>query len=78
MENHIRFVRKKHYWLSQDWLASSVGISREALRLIENGKSDPRVSVALAIADILCVSVTGILMSFFGKNLLHYVVLYYF
>lgn len=60
MDNHIRFIRKKTYWISQEMLASSVGISREALRLIENGTSDPRVSVALAIADFLCVSVESI------------------
>jgi putative transcriptional regulator len=43
--------------LSQDALARKVGVSRQTIVNIENGNSQPRVMLAIALAGILAVAV---------------------
>ncbi|WP_053364948.1 helix-turn-helix transcriptional regulator [Bacillus sp. FJAT-27245] len=42
--------------LSQEKLASMVGVTKETIRKIENGTSIPNVFLALALAKVLKVS----------------------
>ncbi|MCC3359720.1 helix-turn-helix transcriptional regulator [Bacillus sp. REN16] len=42
--------------LSQEKLASMVGVSKETIRKIENGTSIPNVFLAIALAGVLKVS----------------------
>ena len=50
MKNRIRVLRAAHRW-SQAELAQRVGVSRNSINSIENGRFDPSLPLAFAIAD---------------------------
>lgn len=52
MKNRIRELRGK-LGLSQAELGGRVGVSRQAINLVENGRHDPSLSLAFAIARVL-------------------------
>lgn len=51
MRNCLSDLRNKHGF-SQAELAGRVGVSRQAINLIENDKHDPSLSLAYAIARV--------------------------
>lgn len=50
VKNTIRVLRAERRW-SQAELAERVGVSRNSINSIENGRFDPSLSLAYAIAD---------------------------
>lgn len=50
MKNRIRVLRAERQW-SQAELATRVGVSRNSINSIENGRFEPSLSLAFAIAD---------------------------
>lgn len=50
MKNTIRVLRAERRW-SQAELAERVGVSRNSINSIENGRYDPSLTLAYAIAD---------------------------
>lgn len=48
----VRAARVARQW-SQERLAREVGVSRETIRQIEAGRTDPRMGTARALADAL-------------------------
>lgn len=61
MRNRIRVLRAERR-LSQADLADLVNVSRQSVNAIENGRHDPSVSLAFAIARALGVSVTEVFL----------------
>ncbi len=57
LSNKMRELRLKNGEMTQKALAESVGISRQTMNAIENGRHAPTVSVAIRIADVFRVSV---------------------
>jgi putative transcriptional regulator len=51
MKNRLRELRAEH-GLSQAELGGRVGVSRQAINLIENGRHDPSLSLAFALARV--------------------------
>jgi putative transcriptional regulator len=51
MKNRLRELRGER-GLSQAELGGRVGVSRQAINLVENGKHDPSLSLAFAIAGV--------------------------
>ena len=49
MDNRLRVLRAEHRW-SQAHLAELLGVSRQTVNAIENGKYDPSLPLAFAIA----------------------------
>lgn len=56
LENRLKEVRLKNN-LTQEALADSVEVTRQTIIAIEKGKFGPTVSLALALARVLGVSV---------------------
>ena len=52
MENRIKEIRKEKK-LGQAYLYENLGISRQALSAIENGKATPSLDLAMDIAYLL-------------------------
>jgi putative transcriptional regulator len=50
MKNRIKVLRAERGW-SQATLASMVGVSRNSIISIENGRFDPSLPLAFAIAE---------------------------
>lgn len=50
MKNNIRVLRAARRW-SQAELAGRVGVSRNSINSIENGRFDPSLPLAFAIAE---------------------------
>jgi putative transcriptional regulator len=50
MNNRIRVLRAERRW-SQAELAERVGVSRNSINSVENGKFDPSLPLAFRIAD---------------------------
>lgn len=50
MKNRIRVLRAERQWSQAD-LAGYVGVSRNSINSIENGKFDPSLPLAFRIAD---------------------------
>ncbi len=61
MKNRMRELRGER-GLSQAELGGRVGVSRQAINLVENGKHDPSLSLAFAIARVLELRVDEIFM----------------
>lgn len=51
MTNRIRVLRAERDW-TQAQLAEKVGVSRQAIIAIENGKYEPGLSLAMRIAHV--------------------------
>jgi putative transcriptional regulator len=50
MKNKIRLLRAEKKW-SQAQLGERIGVSRNSVNAIENGKHDPSLPLAFRIAD---------------------------
>jgi putative transcriptional regulator len=50
MKNRLRVLRAEKGW-SQAELADRVGVSRNSINAVENGKFDPSLPLAFRIAD---------------------------
>jgi putative transcriptional regulator len=50
MKNRIRVLRAEKDWSQAD-LAEKVGVSRNSINAVENGKFDPSLPLAFRIAD---------------------------
>jgi putative transcriptional regulator len=61
MKSRLRELRAEQ-GLSQAELGGRVGVSRQAINLVENGKHDPSLSLAFAIAKVFGVPVEAIFM----------------
>ena len=51
MRNRLRVLRAERNWSQAD-LASHLGVSRQTVNSIENGKYDPSLPLALAIGKL--------------------------
>jgi putative transcriptional regulator len=51
MENHVRRLREERGW-SQSRLAETLDVSRQTINSIENGRYDPSLPLAFAIAKL--------------------------
>jgi putative transcriptional regulator len=51
MENHVRRLREERGW-SQSRLAEALDVSRQTINSIENGRYDPSLPLAFAIAKL--------------------------
>ena len=56
MKNRIRVLRAEARW-SQAELAEKVGVSRNSINAVENGKFDPSLPLAFRIADAFDLAV---------------------
>lgn len=59
MDNKIRMLRAEHGW-SQAELAERVGVSRNSINSIENGRFDPSLPLAFDIADVFGLSIENV------------------
>jgi putative transcriptional regulator len=57
--NRLRVLRAEHHWTQAD-VAQRLGVSRQAINAVENGKYDPGVSMALGLARLFGVTVEQI------------------
>ncbi len=55
--NRLRVLRAEKKW-SQAKLAEAVGVSRQAINTIENGRHDPSITLAYRIARALHAEIT--------------------
>ena len=61
MKNRIKVLRAERGW-SQATLASMVGVSRNSIISIENGRFDPSLPLAFAIADAFDLTIQDIFL----------------
>ncbi|MFO7286206.1 MAG: helix-turn-helix transcriptional regulator [Gammaproteobacteria bacterium] len=61
MKNRIRALRAEQGW-SQAELAERVGVSRNSINAIENGKFDPSLPLAFRIADVFGLKIEDIFL----------------
>ena len=61
MKNRIRVLRAERRW-SQAELAERVGVSRNSINSIENGKFDPSLPLAFRIADAFGLGVEEVFL----------------
>jgi putative transcriptional regulator len=59
MKNRVRVLRAERDW-TQAQLAQRVGVSRQAIIAVENGKYEPGLSLALRIARAFGKSVEDV------------------
>jgi putative transcriptional regulator len=57
LSNKIRELRFKNGEMTQKHLAERVGVSRQTMNAIENGRHAPTVDVAIRIADVFGITV---------------------
>jgi putative transcriptional regulator len=57
MENNVRLYRHMRGEITQEKLAKAVGVARQTIIAIEQGKFNPSVRLALRIAKVLGVGV---------------------
>jgi len=50
MKNEIKVYRAKHD-ITQEELASQIGVTRQTINAIEQGRHDPSLALAFALAD---------------------------
>ena len=67
MINKIKIIRTNEK-ISQEVLAQKVGVSRITINSIENGRSTPKINVAMKIAEALGKKVEDI---FFNSTVNH-------
>jgi len=61
MKNRIRVLRAEKS-LSQAELAAQVGVSRNSINAVENGKFDPSLPLAFRIADVFSLKVEDVFL----------------
>jgi putative transcriptional regulator len=61
MKNRIRVLRAEKGW-SQAELAEKVGVSRNSINAVENGKFDPSLPLAFKIADMFELKVEDVFL----------------
>lgn len=61
MKNRIRVLRAEKRW-SQAELAERVGVSRNSINSVENGKFDPSLPLAFRIADVFGLTVEEVFL----------------
>jgi putative transcriptional regulator len=59
MKNRIRVLRAEKGWSQAD-LACRVGVSRNSINAVENGKFDPSLPLAFRIADVFELKIEDI------------------
>ncbi len=59
MKNRIRVLRAERNWTQAD-LASRLGVSRNSVNAIENGKYDPSLPLAFRISDVFGLPIEDI------------------
>jgi putative transcriptional regulator len=59
MKNRIRVLRAERQW-SQAELAERVGVSRNSINSVENGKFDPSLPLAFRIADVFGLKIEDV------------------
>jgi putative transcriptional regulator len=59
MKNRIRALRAEREW-SQTDLAGALGVSRQTVNAIENGRYDPSLPLAFAIARVFALRIEEI------------------
>ena len=59
MKNCLRELRARRGW-SQGELADRLGVSRQTINAIENGRYDPSLPLAFAIAATFGLAIEGI------------------
>ncbi|MES2473626.1 MAG: helix-turn-helix transcriptional regulator [Pseudomonadota bacterium] len=59
MKNRIKILRAERDW-SQAELAERIGIARQSLNAIENGKADPSLPLGMRIAKVFGVRVEDV------------------
>jgi putative transcriptional regulator len=61
MRNRLKVLRAEHD-LTQEALATRIGVSRQAIIAIENGKYDPSLPLAIRIAQLFRQPVESIFL----------------
>ncbi len=61
MKNRIRVLRAEKGW-SQAELAEKVGVSRNSLNAVENGKFDPSLPLAFRIAELFELKIEDVFL----------------
>jgi putative transcriptional regulator len=59
MKNRIRVLRAERNWTQAD-LAEQIGVSRNAVNSIENGRFDPSLPMAYRFSDVFGLPVEDI------------------
>ena len=59
VKNRIKALRAERDWNQQD-LAERLGVSRQSVNAIENGRYDPSLPLAFRIADVFCLPIEAI------------------
>ncbi len=61
MKNRIRVLRAEKSWSQAD-LAEKVGVSRNSINAVENGKFDPSLPLAFRIADAFEIRIDDVFL----------------
>ena len=61
MKNRIRVLRAEKGWSQAD-LADQVGVSRNSINAVENGKFDPSLPLAFRIADVFALKIEDVFL----------------
>lgn len=56
VRNRLRVLRAERNWTQGD-VAERIGVSRQAINAVENGKYDPGIAIALQLAALFGVPV---------------------
>jgi putative transcriptional regulator len=67
MKNRIRVLRADRNWTQAD-LAEQIGVSRNAVNSIENGRFDPSLPMAYRFSDVFGLPVEDIFPKERGKG----------
>lgn len=59
MKNHVRRLREERGW-SQSQLGEALDVSRQTVNAIENGRYDPSLPLAFAIAKLFKLRIEDI------------------
>jgi putative transcriptional regulator len=59
VKNHVRRLREERGW-SQGQLAEALDVSRQTVNAIENGRYDPSLPLAFAIAKLFKLKIEDI------------------
>jgi putative transcriptional regulator len=68
LKNRIKEYRAK-YDLTQEMLASRVGVSRETITYLEKGKYNPSLKLAFSVAHILKTTIDELFIFNFEEKL---------